>query len=63
MFLGSMNFLILITLLQSKRLERLLHKTMRYQSHWLKYGESMGTGIVLKRLRIIKAAVFKSVSK
>ena len=33
MFLGSMNFLILITLLQSKRLERLLHKTMRYQSH------------------------------
>ena len=42
----------------TQQLERLLHKTMRYQHHQQKYEESIRTGIVPKGLRIKKAPPF-----
>ena len=47
----------------TQHLERLLHKTMRYQHHRENYEESMRTGIVPKGLRIKKALAFEPVSK
>ena len=47
----------------TQHLERLLHKTMRYQHHRQNYEESMRTGIVPKGLRIKKAPAFEPVSK
>ena len=44
-------------------LERLLHKTMRYQHHQQNYEDSIRTGIVPKGLRIKKALAFEPVSK
>ena len=47
----------------TQQLERLLHKTMRYQHHQQNYEESIRSGIVSKGLRIKKAPAFESVSK
>ena len=47
----------------TQHLERLLHKTMRYQHHRQNYEESLRTGMVPKGLRIKKAPAFEPVSK
>ena len=45
----------------TQHLEKLLHKTMRYQHPRQNYEESMGTGMVPKGLRIKKAPTFEPV--
>ena len=47
----------------TRHLERLLHKTMRYQHHRQNYEESMRKEIVPKGLRIKKAPAFEPVNK
>ena len=47
----------------TQHLERLFHKTIRYQHHQQNYEESIRTGIVPKGLRIKKAPVFEPISK
>ena len=47
----------------TQHLERLFHKTLRYQHHLQNYEESMRTRIVSKGLRIKKAPAFAPVSK